>query len=55
MFSFSLLEFTFRVHKVVFKGVTCFGDDLYTGMSKASPKFFTKAWTIGDRDEDIFS
>ena len=37
-----------------FKGVGSFKDDLYTGMSKDSSKFFTEARNIGNRDEDIF-
>ena len=33
---------------------TLFEDDLYTGMSKDSPKFLTEARNIWNRDEDIF-
>ena len=54
MFCFSFDEIYFRVHKDKFKGVHSFEDNLYTGISKYSPKLFTETRNIGNRDEDIF-
>ena len=54
MFSFSCDEILSWVHKDRFKGVGCFEDDLYIGMSKDSSKFLTEARNIGNGDKDIF-
>ena len=42
------------MHTDRFKGVGSFEDDLYTGMSKDSPKLLTKARNIEKRDKDIY-
>ena len=48
------MGFHLWVHNGGFKGVGSFENDLYSGMSENSSKFFTEDRDIWDRDEDIF-